>query len=123
MPSLSKKERNTKFNTNDVIFGKKIYLPSRTLLSAESLANKSNIPKIPFSLVPSKKYIMIKKFKDKLKILKNILNEIKNLRLLREQDINEIKKWNKRKVKYVRQWNKQYIRKVRCRFNNFNNKM
>ena len=91
-PSLSKKERNTKFNTNDLILGKKIYLPSRTLLSAESLANKSNIPKIPFSLVPSKKYIMIKKFKDKLKILKNILNEIKNLRLLREQDINEIKK-------------------------------
>ena len=37
MPSLSKKERNTKFNTNDLIFGKNIYLPSGTLLPAESL--------------------------------------------------------------------------------------
>ena len=67
---------------------KKFNSPSRTLLSAESLTNKSNIPKIPFSLGPWKKYIMIEEFKDKIKSLKNILNEIKNLKLLREQEIN-----------------------------------
>ena len=59
--------------------------------SAESLTNKyknfgteskqtvsfSNMPKNPF-LTPSKKYIMIKEFKDKIKGLKNILVKIKN---------------------------------------------
>ena len=91
---LSTKERNEKFKTNDLIFRKKINLPSGTLLSAkcnstESLTNKSkqtvnfsNIPKIPFSLAPSKKYIIIEEFKDK-QSLKNILNGIKNLKLLR----------------------------------------
>ena len=65
--------------------------------SAESLTNKyklfgtkskqtvnfSNIPKIPFSLTPSKKYIMIKEFKDELKSLKTILNEIKKTRIIK----------------------------------------
>ena len=41
---------------------------------------------------------MIEKFKDKLKSLKIILNEIKNLKLLREQDKNEIKYETKRKL-------------------------
>ena len=34
---------------------------------------------------------MVKEFKDELKSLKNIFNEIKKLELLREQEINEIK--------------------------------
>ena len=109
MLCLSTKERNEKFKTNDLIFRKKINLPSGTLLSAkcnstESLTNKSkqtvnfsNIPKIPFSLAPSKKYIIIEEFKDK-RSLKNILNGIKNLKLLREQEINEIKNEIKRKL-------------------------
>ena len=109
MLCLSTKERNEKFKTNDLIFRKKINLPSGTLLSAkcnstESLTNKSkqtvnfsNKPKIPFSLVPSKKYIIIEEFKDK-RSLKNILNGIKNLKLLREQEINEIKNEIKRKL-------------------------
>ena len=83
MPSLSTKERKANFNNNDLIFRKKFNLPSGTLLSAErssneynsaeSLTNKyrlsgtkskqavnfSNIPKKPFPLTPSKKYIMI----------------------------------------------------------------
>ena len=109
MLCLSTKERNEKFKTNDLIFRKKINLPSGTLLSAkcnstESLTNKSkqtvnfsNIPKIPFSLAPSKKYIIIEEFKDK-RSLKNILNGIKNLKLLREQEINEMKNEIKRKL-------------------------
>ena len=109
MLCLSTKERNEKFKTNDLIFRKKINLPSGTLLSAkcnstESLTNKSkqtvnfsNKPKIPFSLAPSKKYIIIEEFKDK-RSLKNILNGIKNLKLLREQEINEIKNKIKRKL-------------------------
>ena len=44
------------------------------------------------SLAPSKKYTMIEGFKDELKGFQNILNEIKKkLKLLREQEINEIK--------------------------------
>ena len=109
MLCLSTKERNEKFKTNDLIFRKKINLSSGTLLSAkcnstESLTNKSkqtvnfsNKPKIPFSLAPSKKYIIIEEFKDK-RSLKNILNGIKNLKLLREQEINEIKNEIKRKL-------------------------
>ena len=34
------------------------------------------------SLAPSKKYIMIEEFKDKLRDLKNILNEIKKTRTI-----------------------------------------
>ena len=91
---------------------KKFSLPSGTLLSlssyvdierssaeynsAESLTNKyklfgtkskqivnfSSIPKIPFPLTPSKKYIMIEEFKDELKSLRNILNERKKTRTI-----------------------------------------
>ena len=59
MPSLSTKGRKAKFNTDDLIFRKK------------SLIYQVN------SLAPSKKYIMIEEFKDELRDLKNILNEIK----------------------------------------------
>ena len=41
---------------------------------------------------------MIKEFIDEIKSLKNILNEIKNLELFREQEINEIKYKTKRKL-------------------------
>ena len=104
---LSTKERKAKFNTDHLIFRKKSSLPFGTPLSvssyvdierssaeynsAESLRNKyklfgtkskqtvnfSNIRIIPFSLSPSKKYKMIEKFDNRLKSLKNILNEIK----------------------------------------------
>ena len=41
---------------------------------------------------------MLEKFKNELKSLKNLLNEIKKkLKLLREQEINEIKNETKRK--------------------------
>ena len=39
---------------------------------------------------------MIEKFKDELKDLKNILNKIKGLELLKEQEMNEIKKERKK---------------------------
>ena len=41
---------------------------------------------------------MVKEFKDELKSLKNIFNEIKKLELLREKEINEIKNEMKRKL-------------------------
>ena len=41
---------------------------------------------------------MIKEFKDELKDFKNILNKIKELKLLRQQEINEIKHEIKRKL-------------------------
>ena len=44
---------------------------------------------------------MLEKFKNELKTLKNILNEIKKLKLLREQEINEIKNKTKRKWNLV----------------------
>ena len=50
------------------------------------------------SLASSKKYAMIEEFKDELRDLKNILNEIKKLEPLREQEINEIKNETKRKL-------------------------
>ena len=39
---------------------------------------------------------MIEKFKDELKDLKNILNKIKGLELLKEQEMNEIKQERKK---------------------------
>ena len=45
-----------------------------------------------FPFTPSKKYIMIKKFKNEIKGLKDILKEIRKLESLREQEINEIKR-------------------------------
>ena len=93
MPSLSVKERKAKFNTDDLIFRKESNLSSGTLLSlscyvdieynfAESLRNKykpfgTNSKRAINSLAPSKKYIMMEEFKDELRGLKNILNEIK----------------------------------------------
>ena len=44
---------------------------------------------------------MIEEFKDELKDLKNILNEIKELELLRKQGINELKNETKRKLKML----------------------
>ena len=44
---------------------------------------------------------MLEKFKNELKTLKNILNEIKKLKVLREQEINEIKNKTKRKWNLV----------------------
>ena len=41
---------------------------------------------------------MIEEFKDRLKSLKNILNKIKKLNFLREQEINQIKNETKRKL-------------------------
>ena len=41
---------------------------------------------------------MIEEFKDELESLKNIFNEIRELELLREQEINEIKNKTKRKL-------------------------
>ena len=142
MPSLSTKERKAKFNANDLIFRKKFNLPSGTLLpaeynSAESITNKyrffltksnqtvifSNRPKNLFLKILSKKYMMIKKINDKIKGLKNVLNEVKNTRTIKRARNKWNKKWNKKKVKYVRWWNKRYIRKVRCRFNSFNKEM
>ena len=90
----STKERKAKLNTDDLIFRKKSNLPSGTLLSlssyidieynpAESLTNKYKLFRTKSkrtinSLTPSKKYIMTEKFKDELRGLKNVLNEIKN---------------------------------------------
>ena len=50
--------------------------------------SKQQIPKMSFPLTPSKKYIIIQEFKDEIKGLKNILNEIKKLELLREKEVN-----------------------------------
>ena len=43
-----------------------------------SLSIKERKAKTPSFLAPSKKYTMIKEFKDELRGLKNILNDIKN---------------------------------------------
>ena len=82
MVAASIKDRKPEFNAVDLIVRKKFNLPSGTLSaerssnkynSAESLTNKyklsgtkskqavnfSKIPKKPFPLTPSKKYIMI----------------------------------------------------------------
>ena len=53
---------------------------------------------------------MIEEFKDELKSLKNILNEIKNTRTIERTRNKSNKKWNKKKVKYVRWWNNRYIK-------------
>ena len=45
---------------------------------SKQTVNFPNIPKIPFPLTPSKKYIMIEKFKNRLNSLKQKLIEIKN---------------------------------------------
>ena len=106
MSSLSTKERKAKLNTDDLIFRKKSKLSSYVDIeynSAESLTNKYKLlgtksKRAINSLASSKKYIMIEEFKDELKDLKNILNEIKILEPLRKQEINEIKNKTKRKL-------------------------
>ena len=64
-------------------------------------------------------FTVIKKFKDEIKGLKNILNVIKITRVIKRTR----NKWNKKKIKYARWWNKRYLRKVGFRFNNFRTKM
>ena len=64
-----------------------------------SLSIKERKAKTPSFLVLSKKYIIIEEFKDKLRDLKNILNEIKKLEPLREQENNEIKNEIKNQTK------------------------
>ena len=98
MSSLSTKESKAKFKIDHLIFRKKFNLPSRTPLflssyvdiectSAESLRNKYKLfgtkSKQTANLSTlSKKYLMIKEFKDELKSLKNILNEIKKTKII-----------------------------------------
>ena len=55
----------------------------------------SGVPKKSFPLTPSKKYIVMEKIKNKLKSLRNMLNEIKKLELHTEQEINETKRKQK----------------------------
>ena len=75
------------------------------------------------SLPLSKKYTKIEEFKDELKDLKNIFNEIKELKFSREQEINEIKNETKRKLNMLDdEINDIFIKKVRCRFNDFRTK-
>ena len=139
MLSLRTKERKAKVNNDDLIYRKKFSLPSGSLPSAEcssieynsaellkSLTNKYklfgtkskqtvnffNIPNKPFPLTPSKKYIMIEEFNDELKSLKNILNEIEKLGLVREQDINEIKNDIKRKLNMLEDEINYVLRKL-----------
>ena len=116
MPSLSIKERKAKFSTDDLIFRKDSNLPYGALLSlsssvdieynsAESLIKKYKLfatksKRTINSLATSRKHIMIKEFKDELRDLKNILNEIKKLKPLREQEKNEIKDETKRNLIY-----------------------
>ena len=139
MLSLRTKERKAKVNNDDLIYRKKFSLPFGSLPSAEcssieynsaellkSLTNKCklfgtkskqtvnffNIPNKPFPLTPSKKYIMIEEFNDELKSLKNILNEIEKLGLVREQDINEIKNDIKRKLNMLEDEINYVLRKL-----------
>ena len=76
-------------------------------------------------LAPSKKYIMIEKFKNELKSLKNTLNEIQKLKILREKEINEIKNETKRKFNMLDDEKDDILEKLdvdlttlelRCRF-------
>ena len=93
MPNLSTKERKAEFNANDLIFRKESNLPPATLLFlssyvdieynfAKSLTDKYKLfgtksKRTINTLAPSKKYTMIKEFKDELRGLKKLLNEIK----------------------------------------------
>ena len=66
---------------------------------------------------------MIEEFKDELRDLKNILNEIKKTGTIERTRNKWNKKWNKKKIKYAGWWNKRYLRKVRCEFNDSRTKM
>ena len=61
--------------------------------------------------------------KDKLRDLKNILNEIKKTGTIERTRNEWNKKLNKKKTEYTGWWNKRYHRKVRCKFNDFKTKM
>ena len=64
-------------------------------------------------------FTVIKKFKDEIKGLKNILNVIKITRVNKRTR----NKWNKKKIKYARWWDKRYLRKIGFRFNGFRTKI
>ena len=71
--------------------------------SAESLTNRykffgTKSKQTINSLASSQKYIMIEEFKDELQDLKYILNKIKKLESLKEQELHEIKDKTKRKL-------------------------
>ena len=71
--------------------------------SAESLTNKYKLfgtksKRTINYLAPSEKYIMIEKFKDELRNLKDILNEIKKLDSLTEKETNGMKNETKRNL-------------------------
>ena len=85
--------------------------------------NKRKKSKNVFFLAPSKKYTMIEEFKDELRSLRNILNEIKKPGAIERTRNKWNKKWNKRKIEYSGWWNKQYLRKVGSKFNKFRTKM
>ena len=53
-----------------------------------SLSIKERKAKVPSFLTPSKNYTMIKELKDKLKSFRKLLNNIKELKILRPQDMN-----------------------------------
>ena len=61
---------------------------------------------------------MIEEFKDEIKSVRNILNEIKKIRIIKRTR----NKWNKNRIKHARWWNKRYFRKVKAKFNNFRTK-
>ena len=53
-----------------------------------SLSIKERKAKVPSFLTPSKNYTMIEELKDKLKSFRKLLNNIKELKILRPQDMN-----------------------------------
>ena len=87
--------------------------------------------KTPSFLAPSKKYKMIKEFRDELRGLKNILNEIKNwnywenkkyYRKMKRKTMLSAAECNS--VQSHAGWrNKRYLRKIRCKFNDFRTKI
>ena len=78
LPSLSScvdiERSSAEYNSAKSLTNK--YKPFGT--KSKQTVNFPNIPKIPFPLTPSKKYIMIEKFKNRLNSLKQKLIEIKN---------------------------------------------
>ena len=71
-------------------------IESVNIIFSSALTNKYKLLKISNRLKERNK--MIKEFKDELKSLKIILNEIKKLELLREQEMNKIRNDTKRKL-------------------------
>ena len=83
MSSLSTKERKAKFNTDDLIFRKKSNLSSYFDNEYKYKLFGTKSKRTINSSAPSKKYKTIEEFKDGLRDLKNILNEIKKLEPLK----------------------------------------